>query len=274
MAVHRDKAKFWLLLWLAMSVSSCATFRDLFGDGQVVETAAGVCIDLTPENKLHPVGSCEKESTYEFRVLDRQYVYTKSVFQEKLKRLLLYAVASTPYPVSQLRDADIEVWLVSPIFQPDESHLFVVVSGEASGQGGSFGFPLPLAMERWEIRRETFVLLGSKGFPSRSARRGGSLMVELNPYVEARSPQVAAWIHQAGGSPVERSSMVLQVETPVFGEASVAAALKRHPKARRYLRQIHFIPAGHVEGAKARSARFSFSGRRSQQSEHLSAVRP
>lgn len=245
----------------AAAGSGCVSFQHLFrGDGRVVQTAHGTCVDLTPENATMPVHACESATTYDFRVVSELSSYPKAKFQTQLReRLVAYARASH-YPWKKLGDAIIEVWVQAPVFRPRDTELIAVVTGP----GGNFLVRLPLNPAHWTVDTERVALLGHDLYPSFLARRAGWVSVAPKPLVAKdkleeylgtlavfQGVRPPARIAQAGPG-------VVTVAVEPFAEPMVANAILRDRRAREFVQAVELLPAGEPEGSKAKAFSFPF----------------
>lgn len=222
-------------LLLATQLWSCASLPKFFdhgGDGKVTHTEAGSCVNLTPENGMHPVAACHMHDTYQVRAVDRRIEMAGAAFRGHFRERVLQFLRTTSYPWQTLTDAEVEMWLVAPIFAPESAYFMGVVKS----RGGNFAVRLDLEPSRWRLESEAFQWLGNESYPSRGAKQAGLLQVS------------------------SRNGTTL-VRTRAFGERAEAERLSKATVAANPLRDVRLVAAAEPEGARAAVYRFPFDER-------------
>ncbi len=242
-------ASLFVGLVAGVAAASCASlpFLKWQGDGQVVQTANGACLDLEPR-----VRACQSGDKLEVTVSGRTHAYKKSELKSLLRERIFQFVRTTPYPVATLKNAVVELWLDAPVFTPESAHFVAVVLSK----GGNFRARLPLDAAAWQIDGESLALLGTDAFPSATARRAGKLAVAAKPHITGAA--LRDFLGRSGAPLVDATGeAVVVLETGAFAETEVAKKLASQRDARLYVQEIELIPATEPDGSRALLTSFS-----------------
>lgn len=226
------------------------------GDGKVVQTAHGLCLEMTPEMAAHRVAVCEAPDQKSFAVIipgREPTVYPKDRVQALLSERLYQLLRGTPYPQSELAGAVVELWVVAPVFAPEAAYFTAFVQA----RGGNFTVRLPLDPGAWAPEEADVALLGTEVYPSKAARRAGRVVVTARPHV--RAVDFAEFLTKNGLSGVGTGSSV-ELRTGVFGEEGAARRLLTAQQAAYFVQAVELEPAGEKDGSKARALAFALSG--------------
>jgi hypothetical protein len=251
----------FLLAFTAVLSGGCETVDSLFfkeqaSDGRVVQTETRKCWILTPENAFHPVGVCEDVAAYEVKLQDRQLLYPKAEFRSTLRERLREFVQRTAYPSASLGRAVIQVWLLSPVFEPEKAGFVAVVLSA----GGNFLVRLPLEPSSWFPDAEAAQLLGKETFPTRLTRTPGTLVLQAKEHVtRARLNRYLTACGVDTESVAAAGMPTVVIKTPLFGEAEVARRLLKNSEGAQIVQELGYLPAGGAEGAQALFATFPFT---------------
>lgn len=246
-------------LFLACALSRCASFANnqWGGDGKVVQTAVGLCLEMTPESRDHRVAICESPDQKSFTVIApgrAPLAYQKSMVQSVLRERIAHLLSGTVYPKKDLYGATVELWVVAPVFAPED----VYFSAFVQARGGNFSVRLPLEPRSWAPHEGDVALLGTEAFPSRAARRAGKVVVTARPHVN--DAEFTAFLAASGLSGRSLGGMV-EVATGAFGEERAARTLLKARQATYFVQSVELEAAGEKDGAKARALAFPLSGR-------------
>jgi hypothetical protein len=222
------------------------------GDGKLVQTAAGVCLEMTPESAYHRVAICESPDQKSFAVLApgrEPTVFPKDRAQALLKDRIGQLLAGTAYPAAQLNGATIELWVVAPVFAPESVYLTAFVKA----RGGNFSVRLPLEPEAWAPQVGDVALLGDEVYPARTAHKAGRVVVTARPHV--RADEFRQFLRDNGLSGQGDASV--ELTTAAFGEEAPAKALLKAKHAKHFVQAVELEPAAETDGAKARALAFT-----------------
>lgn len=250
----------------ALALTSCISLPKLFnrGDGDLVKTANGDCVNLTPESKLHAVAACDSSDVYEVVAPGRHWRMAGGTFRKLLRERLMQFVVRSNYPWKTLSDGQIVVFIVAPTFAPERAYFVA----EVTGSQGNFAVPLDLMPDRWMIDDDTVLWLGKEAYPTSKAKRAGVLQLSgrnhlrrgaLMQFVDASG--VSTLLTASGGKAVRSvtdGGQVVVLKTAPFAELAVASRLTAQPSAPFHIQQVELVPAGEPEGSRAAIFRFPF----------------
>lgn len=267
MALAHLKVGIWTSLCVA--ISGCVSIPDFFGkgDGKVVQTESGSCVHLMPETKLHEVDACIVHDRYEVRAVGREWRMDGADFRALFRERVLQFVRTTDYPWQTLAAAEVEMWLVAPIFAPEQAYFM----GAVTSAGGNFAVRLDLAPEDWRVDTDVIQWLGAERYPSRAAKKAGVVQAVAHTHVSAASlsryvrDRNLTELRTVGGAAavvgVEVQAAGATVRTHAFSERAVAERLATRRGAIGPIRDVSLVPAGEPEGARASVFRFPFVSR-------------
>lgn len=249
-----------LALLIAVVAGACAhpprageVSRPMVGDGVVVATKDGHCLELLPESQLHRVRGCETPRTYEIEIAGRKQIVGKRAFRERLRERIVQFLRPTGYRWRELEAADVELWLTAPVFKPEDTRLLAVVLCPA----GNFAMRLPVDPGLWNPGVDDVLLLGSRRYPSKSAVQAGVVVVEASGV--SSKAETLAYLTRMEARGVEADQWpVLRLRTTPFAEADVARRIATSWRGRSFVDSVQTIPAGEVEAARGLAFRFAF----------------
>ncbi len=251
-------AQKFVLLLAVLAASGCASLptSQWAGDGKIVQTANGLCKEMTPESVQHRVAICESPDQKSFAVLAPgrpPTVFPKKAARTLLRERLSQFLRSTPYPPQELLGATVELWVVAPVFAPEEAYFTAFVQAK----GGNFTVRLSLDAQSWAPEEKDVALLGKDAYPSRAPRRAGRVVVTARPHVSEADFQAFL---AANGLKGEGAGGSIELRTGPFGEESAARVLLKARQAKYFVQSVELEPAGERDGAKARALAFPLGG--------------
>jgi hypothetical protein len=260
MKALKAQARGSLVLLLVAVAGACAhpqrageVSRPVVGDGVVMVTKDGHCLELLPENQLHRVRGCETAKTYEIEIAGRRQIVDKRAFREQLRERIVQFLRPTGYRWRELEAADVELWLTAPVFKPEDTTLVAVVLCPA----GNFAMRLPVDPGLWNPGVEDVLVLGSRRYPSKSAVQAGVVVVEASAV--SSKEETLAYLTRMEAKGVEADQWpLLKLRTTPFAEADVARRIATTWRGRSFVDRAKTLPAGEVEAARGLAFRFAF----------------
>lgn len=206
------------------------------GNAKVVQTKHGTCTILAPENHLHPsLVACDEAQHYTFTSGARHFNYDKTFFQTRFRERLEALLAFSAYPRQALAECRVEIWMLAPVFYPEQARLLAVVLGP----GGNFALPFPVDLGTWGYGTDQLLLLGSERWPTLVAHRAArlearpQLTISLERARDAVSTALQELAPLPNGRPLVKSISAqgggLVIATELFAEERVLQRLKQMP---------------------------------------------
>ena len=226
--------------------------RATVGDGIWEPTIDWHCLELLPELQLHRIRACESLKAYTFDFVGQKFIVNKQVFMQRLRKVVTRLLQSTAYPWRSLNDAEIEVWLVAPVFVPETVQFVAVVLS----QGGNFAVRLPRDSKLWSPSLSDLSVLDKSRYPSMDGRQPGMVLVQASP--AAIKEQTLARLKLLALKIDAQQWPLITLYTQAFAEIGLARAILQMPRSATGVNAVSLLPAGEPEAARGLAFRFDF----------------
>ena len=224
------------------------------------------CVQLAPENGLHPIYACEYNKTYQLRVVDRWLRYQKAEFHEKFTQHLVSFFSRSALPGAHLASSEVNVWLAAPLFEPERAFLVAVVEVD----GGRLTVRLPLEIELWALSGDSVAWLGRAPYPSQNPRRIDRLLLYAQPTITKNGLREylvnQSLLQQRGAHGTVRIKKIhgdgtaLALETEPFAAPLFARILRNTKDYERYISRIDYVLADSQELYRVKAFNFYLPG--------------